>query len=724
MRAALEKLRLLSQNTTLDGRTRTVIVGLCAIVLAFVLLWFLDRLFLLTISRSYVDQIASVFDLNRYLAQAISLALCIVLVRLASLSFSFSRRKRTIGALGIVSLFIANSLVLWQGTKGQFFEASGTATKCFVLTHEGVRFGERPGIDLQTGKPCRPVTPELMDRLQAYARGQRPEPVTTDDPAFFDLTTGEPSIWYLKTQNGEIELFDLMGFHPGTGEELQPITKEIVQLWRSRQRQLAERAPKQVDPQTFTFFDPKTGNPRGWYWHAADNSYEFYDNKGFEPKTGEPLKAVTAAVLGDWKNQTAKKCYVVTRDTVEYRNTLGVDPETGRECRPFTPSLLERLKDYEKGLRPKRITSSDITFFDLRTGEPNVWYSRDDQGHIKLFDLIGFDPESGQELLPVNTEIVNSWKKQVLAVTQKPPKLVDPNSYAFFDTVTGEPQVWYWQDANGDWEFYDNPGFRSTGEKLTLISQTVIDLWRRQVAERAQQEAARVAETERKRISDQEALQQTQEAEATRQREQAAKAEMEQQAGDRCDRTAANPTDAQKPSDIPGVEYNDLKLNPQAAIDACSQAVKVFPTELRFRYELARALEFTNPQRAINIYVMLVKNNYVAAHDNFGGVLLRERKDLHGAIKEYETGVRLGDPSAMLSLAYLIKHNLYSVANPDAMRHALLVKAAQAGVAGAQDALDKEQQEAQARSVQQQSEEEQQRMMMEVFGGIVRGFAR
>src|SRR6478672_7002105 len=130
------------------------------------------------------------------------------------------------------------------------------------------------------------------------------------------------------------------------------------------------------------------------------------------------------------------KCYIVTRETVLFGSNLGLD-ELGRECRPFTAALLGRLEEYTKGIRAKQIAVAEPMFFDVRTGEPNVWYSRNAGGIIKLFDLIGFDPESGQELIPVTPEIVTAWKSQ-----RSRPERVDPEKYGFFDPVTGEPRIW------------------------------------------------------------------------------------------------------------------------------------------------------------------------------------------------------------------------------------------------------------------------------------------
>jgi hypothetical protein len=702
-----DRIRLIGQKfKAMQKPWRAAAIGAIVLIGALLLFWITDRLFLLTLSRSYVSAIARAFDLNRHLAEALSLVTFVALAACLSLVFSFSRQKRLAGYLGIIGLLIANSLALWQGTKNQFFEASGEASKCYVMTREGVRFGEHAGVDAQSGRPCRPVTADMIYRLQRYAEGHRPERVTGEDPIFFDLKTGEPVIWFARGRSGEVELFDLMGFHPETGEELQPINKELVGEWRAQQRQIEDRPPQRIsNPDNFVFYNPKTGKPQAWYWRGIDGSFEFYDNKGFQPRTGEPLKVITPQVIADYNAQSAQKCYIVTRETVRFGSREGLDPQTGRQCRPFNAALLERLRAYERGDRPKLVAAKDPIFFDLRTGEPNLWYSRDDKGRVRFFDLIGFDPETGQELQPITTDIVTAWRKQGEVAT-RPPKLIDPDKYTFFDTISGEPHVWYWRDPNGTWEFYDSPGFRATGERLTLVSREVIDRWRREDADykhRIEQQQAAALET---------------------QRVQAQKAVSEQQAGDDCDSKAANPNDARKPSNFPGVEYNDLKVNARAAADACALAVKVYPGEPRFRYNWARALEFINPQQSINIYVDLTKQQYPAAFDNFGGVILRERKDIVGAVKQYEAGAKLGDSGAMVSLAYLIRHNLYQVTDPENTRYVLLTRAAKSGNRGALEMLDKEKEESSALAYRQQSEKAQQQMMMNLFGGIVRGIAR
>ena len=48
----------------------------------------------------------------------------------------------------------------------------------------------------------------------------------------FDPRSGEAILWYYKGADGDIELLNLMGFHPSTGDELVPVTKELYELWK------------------------------------------------------------------------------------------------------------------------------------------------------------------------------------------------------------------------------------------------------------------------------------------------------------------------------------------------------------------------------------------------------------------------------------------------------------------------------------------------------------
>ena len=225
-----------------------------------------------------------------------------------------------------------------------------------------------------------------------------------------------------------------MGFEPNTGRELIPVSKDVVEQWNLQQRTQPPRVPKLVDPEKYVFFDPLGGDPLAWYWHSTDGSWKFYDGPGFQSQTGDQLKVATKDIVDAWKKDFAShksaKCYVLSRDgKVTYGETPGVDSATGRQCRPVKPEMVERLRNYEAGKRPQRITDSNPIFFDLRSGEPIIWYYQSKDNTIEIFDLMGFEPNTGDELIPVSKDVVEQWKLQHPKQLPRVPKLCGGNRH-------------------------------------------------------------------------------------------------------------------------------------------------------------------------------------------------------------------------------------------------------------------------------------------------------
>src|SRR5207247_9761637 len=90
-----------------------------------------------------------------------------------------------------------------------------------------------------------------------------------------------------------IETVYLMGSHPGTGEELLPVSPEIVDRWKAQQAKYARKSPDRVDPDSHPFFDPKTGRPNVWYSPGESGALEFFNGHGFHPRTGKALAEIT-----------------------------------------------------------------------------------------------------------------------------------------------------------------------------------------------------------------------------------------------------------------------------------------------------------------------------------------------------------------------------------------------------------------------------------------------
>ena len=413
------------------------------------------------------------------------------------------------------------------------------------------------------------------------------------------------------------------------------------------------------------------------------------------------------------KNGVAEKCYVMTRTSIKTLNRVGIDSETGRECHPLTPQIAEKIEEYRRGHRPTQITASDPKFFDAVTGEPVVWYSKNDKGEIELFDLMGFHPRTGEELIPITRQVAESWTTQNEKVVRRAAvRVADPDKFGFFDPVTGAAKVWYWRSDTGDYEFYDGPGFHPrAGDQFKVITRDVIADWRQQLeataakkrAEQEQQEREARERAERDRMEKQAAMEALQK---------------QQQSGSECDRLAANPTDSRKTGE--GVPFDLLKRQAEQAFEACTKAVQTFPSELRYQYQLGRAAQFKDKKQAFDIFARLVQANYASAFDNLGGMYLYDRKDAATAIQLFRRGSELGDADSMVSLVDLIDKGLVPTPNPEQTKLALLNRAAELGHSGAQKGYELELQKANQARVNQATQQQ----MMQMFGAFMQGVAR
>jgi len=121
-----------------------------------------------------------------------------------------------------------------------------------------------------------------------------------------------------------------------------------------------------------------------------------------------------------------------------------------------------------------------------------------------------------------------------------------------------------------------------------------------------------------------------------------------------CDRLAANAYDQRKARLATGVDYNTLLGQRKDAALQCERAAEEFPNELRFQYQLARAIELDDPKRAAAMYSNLINAKYLAAYDNLGWMYntgrFGGRINKLAAIKLFREGAILGDPDSMHSL--------------------------------------------------------------------------
>jgi len=105
------------------------------------------------------------------------------------------------------------------------------------------------------------------------------------------------------------------------------------------------------------------------------------------------------------------------------------------------------------------------------------WYALTPDG-VKFFDSSGVDPIYGITLRPVTPEVIRNLK-----LLQKGDfKPINPLNAQFFNPITGESQIWFYQYPDGSYEFYDKPGYHPiTGVPLTPTTKEVYFLWREKV---------------------------------------------------------------------------------------------------------------------------------------------------------------------------------------------------------------------------------------------------
>jgi hypothetical protein len=483
--------KLVGAIPELEKPARLLLLAAATVFVLVALFWVADNLVLYFLTQTYIGQVADVFDFNEHLKTAFLIATFVVSAIFSKYVWSLSKKRRMVGIAGIAAMLIGHSVALWYGTKDKYFDSKGDPIKCYVLTRDGkVIYREHPGIDPATGRSCRPITPEMLERLKQYEFGKRPQRIVTTsdaDPVFFDPRSGEPMVWYSTANDHTIALFDLMGFNPDTGDELVPITHDVVETWKKQEGGRQRRVPKLIsDPDKYVFFDPRNGEARAWYWSSADGRYEFYDSPGFRPQTGDELQIVTREVHGQWEKK-------------------GDNPKPPMKA----PNRMQINKD--------------TIFFDPVTGNALLWYWRRGSADYELFDGPGFHPQNGELLKSFSHDTQTQYEQEMAdkaqqaeqrakeqAAIQSSPKSPAraPNRVqigkdtVFFDPVTGNPLLWYWRRGSADYELFDGPGFHpQNGELLKSFSHDTQTQYEQEIADKAQQDEQKAKEQAAKQSS-------------------------------------------------------------------------------------------------------------------------------------------------------------------------------------------------------------------------------
>ena len=113
-----------------------------------------------------------------------------------------------------------------------------------------------------------------------------------------------------------------------------------------------------------------------------------------------------------------------------------------------------------------------------------------------------------------------------------------------------------------------------------------------------------------------------------------------------CDHLAANPIDPGRAAD--GVATALLRV--EAAIRACQEAVRLYPQELRFQFQLGRSLRQANrTEEAFKWYQGAAERGYAGAQNSIGVMYARGeavKEDCVAAARWFQLAAAQGYPAA------------------------------------------------------------------------------
>lgn len=145
------------------------------------------------------------------------------------------------------------------------------------------------------------------------------------------------------------------------------------------------------------------------------------------------------------------------------------------------------------------------TYFGHSTGEVMKWYAETPEG-LRYFDSPGFDPKYGIKLKPVTSDMMVKFQKKMMGMQPKRIILKTVEGFEFFDSITGEPKVWYHIDKERSYEFFDRPGYHPTfNVELKPVTPEIVQAYQNKLKKEQMMIAAekeRLAEEQKKRIEE------------------------------------------------------------------------------------------------------------------------------------------------------------------------------------------------------------------------------
>lgn len=225
-------------------------VGMLVIVVLLLprIIWILDLDLIHSYAGSYTDELRRYVSINDALAKSVTYAIFVVFVFIFGFIFSMRSKRRRYGVL----LFAGFSILFYGflgvvGWNVNFDPVTSAPKKCVVFFNGRPKLidiipGAERQIDTSTGLPCKPVTSEEMVKYERQQLGVEVNRIPEDVmPEMFDTILGVAKVYYYRSADGQLELFDAEGNHPFTNELLKPVTSEIAREWEEHVRQIKEK---------------------------------------------------------------------------------------------------------------------------------------------------------------------------------------------------------------------------------------------------------------------------------------------------------------------------------------------------------------------------------------------------------------------------------------------------------------------------------------------------
>lgn len=162
-------------------------------------------------------------------------------------------------AWGTVFLYVGGYFLTLHFARATF-APTGESLVWLTETPAGtLELCDTPGVHPTYGTECKPATPELVELMRRQTAGSLPQEIhlvsSINERPFFDPITGKAKVWFYRTSDERIELYDQPGKHPTWGKELQPVTPDVVgqvekqlradQAVREQQKQVEAKAKEQ-----------------------------------------------------------------------------------------------------------------------------------------------------------------------------------------------------------------------------------------------------------------------------------------------------------------------------------------------------------------------------------------------------------------------------------------------------------------------------------------------